>query len=852
MDPTVILIAPPEVLPVQAVLMDWSSLGMVRDFLWVDASSVAGHGPVPCLKIRDGKMFGTVLQDELPGGNARVRICVLVAFGNDDVTVPAQQGVLAAVQSAGQANPVPIRVLLPRDIESGSARLAERGWHNIVASPETSRGPGGSVIPLDFEEGARLERHEAAVIAGLTGLWAQTPNSPLDGEVAAAEPTLRLARVQVRSWEGKTADDRLSEKTLEVGPEVPISATAAGSLTHVSEDAALAYQMAEQLWAIHAPSFSSPRAAAAVEQDTQKSIWEILKLFWSFLVSGLLNPKQWFAAALSGVQSRAAEKVGQILLGDDSSIDVVWGHSEVPQMDDLTKAASELSSRLTTRLQLPPLEPASDFPGVWEDYAAAAMTMVDGQDRGQFKAPKIGRQVGVVRLPGAVVPEAKNAFTEIGASLDVDPDLRRVAGYDPLAQRRLVRQLDDLAERDQLGGSAVNSRRSLERWMANTASMSYAARFGQKLSDQLEAHRQEVSRLTEAFTSLSSSDAGMEEISRQRSLASSIRRILLVGLLVVVALVVLIVVSLISLPVAIGLIVLTVLATVGAAAATFVRRQQKLFAAIHRREQLARDAEIHRHNLRLALRDIVRCSAAYEQFLSWSRVLGEFVHRPFGRWDATHGERELILDLPESVFFGSLKYRESEQLGVASRLRDRIFKQGWLALPFKAMLHDAGRVTGPDAFLITDNPKTLFRERSGGPGSILDRWATALTQKGVGRAAADETWAQASDGPLQEVLNQSGTKGVVLDCALRERQPDAVVAGMADMRNGQHFDVRILDGQAVAEGLNAVAGEPWMSETKMAGSTELVRMEFSHELTVRSLKFRGKQVAVEEIDGEVL
>lgn len=835
-----IILAPRSCLGIQSILTDWSAMGLLGDVLWVDAASASSRGAIPCLRIVEGRLEGLYLQSALPDGNALVRLGSLVPLEGESTGDDAESALLHAMQSSTQARVVPIRICLPRPARTGFAPAARYGWHNLLVSPETARGPRRAVVPVSLDDPSERERHEAAAVAGLLGLWVATPESPLDHAQSPTGHGVRLARVEARSWETETADRILATSTLEYGQSFPAARTTSGPITYVSSDTAAAGQMADKVWDAHRASFSSPRKALP-SGVRRLGIVDTLKLFWSFLIKGLVNPRAWLSARLDAVKTEAADRVGRVLLGDDSEIEVVWDPKRTPSNMVLQLEAAELSSRLTARLELPPLEPAGTFPDVWNDYAAGALTLGDGLDRGRFEAIRLGAQLGVVRSPASVVPTSEQAFRDVDPALDVDASLRVVHAFDPISQRRLAEQLGSLAGAEHYGSLALKTLRQFEAWVDEVGNNSYAARFGRKLADQLDHHRGEVARLAEEFTALERLDVGQELAGRQRNLARAIRRILGVGVLLAVVVSALAVFSALAAPLLWILLAGIFVSVMVAALAAFVKRQRQLFEALHKRQDLAAHTEVLRENLRIALRDVTRCSEAYEQFLSWNRVLGEFLHRPFGRVASQATSSPLPSDLPGNVVVGQLQYQETDVARVVARLKDHAYPLGWLDLPWRAALASAGERVGPEGHSITSQPKLLLRERAGVPESMLDRWADVVTSDGVGSSGADQLWAKLSSGPKQEALALSEVQGLVLDYSGRLSTTASVLDGVDDPAvRGNDMVGAVLDDQARAQGLNRVGGDPWIRESSN-GLHQVVRIEFSEGLETTDLAYQATQ-----------
>lgn len=833
-----VVLGPRECAGVLAVLMDWSALGMVEPFVWLDPEAAVSGAGATGVAVVEGRVRGVVLQEAIPSDDTGVRLIALVPLADADHH-DAASALLSSVQSSTQGRVLPIRLLLPRAASQGAPLLGRQGWHNLVVSPETARGPRNALIPLPLDDPDQLASHEAAVVAAIAGLWRGTPDSPLDIEQVPNGTPLNLCRAEVRSWEKRSADAALASATLTLDSGVPAALSSAGPVTYVPDDADAATRMAHTLWAQQEGAFGTRRLNAPAESRTSMGLLDFLKEFWSFLVGGLSNPKTWLMTRLDAAKSAAASRVGRVLLGEGSSIDLVWSAGETPPASALHTASADLLSRLSGQLDLPPLEPPGQFPDVWRDFVAGAMTLIDGQDRGALKAIRVGSQIGVVRQGAIVAPKRADVFTELDPSLDLEPELRRVEAVDILAQQRLLNDLGGIAGGNHQASAAMTSRKALKQWIDNSAAKTYAARVGAKLVERLEEHRLEVAELASQFTSADQSVAGQELVGRQRNLARLLRRVLLGGAGVAVLIATLGFFAVIALPLALAMAVGVIVVALAGCFWTFVKRQGKLFELLHQQRTVATQSDVMRENLRLALRDVNRCSDAYEQYLSWCRVLGEFIDRPFGQTGGQESEVRLPRDLPGNVRFGTLDYDATDVETIGIRLKERAFPVGWLDLPWRVAVAGAGQRLGPQGYRLTQNPKLLYQERSGVPESLLDRWANLVVSEGVGSAGGEEVWQQISKETLARTLAEVGVTG-------RVREGNGQVTDVADALDGleqadvpgKSFAIELLDPQAILQNRNRVQSPAWVSTVSTGQGYQTVRVEFSDDLTAGDFTYR--------------
>jgi len=158
------------------VLQDYSALGLVAPFLWVDSSNVTSVR-VLAREVRDGRQVGTTVEDALTRSRwARIRVCVVVPMlpGASVVPTEVEQQIAELVQStSGGAQVDRLRCVVTRPGQDhGAGDLAREGWHNLLVAPEDSRGPGSghSVLPPSTDPVGIGQQAPVRVLIGLCGL----------------------------------------------------------------------------------------------------------------------------------------------------------------------------------------------------------------------------------------------------------------------------------------------------------------------------------------------------------------------------------------------------------------------------------------------------------------------------------------------------------------------------------------------------------------------------------------------------------------------------------------------------------------------------------------------------------
>ena len=164
-----------------AVLADYSAVGLLAGFAWVDAADVGGAS-TPATLVRDGRSEPVVLQRLLTTERYdRIRLAVLVPID----AAPAERVPLVSEQTVEQivrGSSMGARISLLRLLltQGDTARttpdptLVLEGWHNLLVAPEDSAGPGLGAVPwgpmtdpLDFGSVHRTgDRRDRRAVGG--------------------------------------------------------------------------------------------------------------------------------------------------------------------------------------------------------------------------------------------------------------------------------------------------------------------------------------------------------------------------------------------------------------------------------------------------------------------------------------------------------------------------------------------------------------------------------------------------------------------------------------------------------------------------------------------------------------
>jgi hypothetical protein len=438
------------------------------------------------------------------------------------------------------------------------------------------------------------------------------------------------------------------------------------------------------------------------------------------------------------------------------------------------------------------------------DYINGALTLADGGRRTMGIEPvSVGTGIGVLHNSADVVPSADDAFTAIPASLAAVIGIPKISGGDVIGvddvKNRLERTFSD-------GAAGIEARQTyakLTDWETKTG-RSYAAQAGSILADFLGRARTEVAELVEQIQETTNQPAVADELRRRQRVIATITRT--AGWTVFAALVVLLLIASFgwvdwSFSFVVGGITLG--AYLVAALILFILGQRHLFAALNLRQSQESELEAMHSNLRAALRDIRRLSAAYGQLLAWNRVLGEVLRAPFGPVDPARPTRPHIQDgLPRSVQIGVAAPGSDDSESTAHSLQQQLYAAGWLTGPWERMLEVAAKQC-------SEKPSALFSMSGVGTGSALDEWSRAVASNEVHADGANTLWSQVQsmfDDPDSGIA-AALTAGIFNPVTEQYLSPGEFNGGIPQRHTGPAapFDAALFTDTAETAGRSAVA-----------------------------------------------
>ncbi|KAB1650293.1 hypothetical protein [Pseudoclavibacter endophyticus] len=746
---------------VRDVLADWSAAGLVDDFHWVEPAMLEGGADASIL-VRGGELLRAPLQSI--AGRERIdgiRLGVLVPAldGVTPLTRGQEQDIVDVLDRSFAKVPVTrVRAIVTRaDPGVAVPGLVVAGWHNVVISPEDSTGPGLGRTRLDAaSDTADLGRHAASGVAGLLGLWSGVDRAPLDGERVIDGQRARLARSYFRRLATDEVTLRLREGVLSVNDGLPLPSQFGVQTVYVDDVAQANENMATRLWAKHATVLRGPRETHAPAQQQPIGAGEALRMFFGFLWAAIKNaPRAWLNGLSAEVSSNAAGAIQGLVYGREPAaysvfVQGVTANGLPASWLDYRNAASSLDRLFDEATGQRELAAYADLSGLWQDYAAAALTLGDAGERVPGLTPiAVGGQPGVIRNVEQIVPSSSEAFADLKPHVAASVNARAVEPFDALGTHDLENRIRVVAEQPALSIDASGALDHLQRWKGRYGH-SFAARVGGRIAGAMVDVQQEIRGLFEQIHRAATSGdvlSGLQQ--QQRQLATIMQVLAIMSLVGITVTVVFGIIELLQWWVVI-LVVLGILAVwFGAALIVFMQGQRALFAIINRRREVVSAEEVARRNLRHALRDARRLGEAYGQFLGWSRVIGGVLANPFGERPLQRGDDDQKLTgMPMSTRVGTVAVDETHLGNTVMRLRRDLFATGWLTECWNAALEGAGSRIGPRGVELEGQPQLIFRERGDGDGSLLHLWGRSLIEHGMDPTIGERKW-QATMAELQ-------------------------------------------------------------------------------------------------------
>lgn len=732
---------------VLAGLTDLSAADLVDEFAWVRVSP-GGHRVAELVLVAAGRSR-SVSTDELAASRrtTRLRTCTLVPVCADAAPVDLSTEVAvtnALIAATGAQQVTRSRLLLagPEGVHTALDGLVIEGWHNILISPEDSRGPQFGRIAVGYQpDAADFSRFAAPTVAALTGLWRDVAHSPLDDEILLPGRVLRLARSFYRRLRTDDVETRLRAEVLVQHGNLPMPSDQHAPITTVQDPGLAAATMSNALWDKHAAVLKGSRHAYENHEVRRLGGWQAIKMFFSFLWASLKNaPAAWYRSLVDGVSTRLAIGVQNVVFGDQSAAYEVVINGRRPNGQPANwSEIGEATSYLAGVAGVDPAQTAqADLSGVWQDYAAAAFTLGDAGTRGgsgRLQPVMVGAARGIVPDAGSIVPGPADRFSRVPGVLAAAIGTDGVDATDPLGITDLRRHLSELQADPNNGLLAGSTLKDLDGWdQAN--SQSFGSAVGRRLAG---AWRDNFTELLHLLNKLRNAPeppdpgAGGHPLSRWAQLFMFLW-LVLTGVFIWLG-----VSERVQWWVSVVVVLGTLLLLLGSLCFAFLKSQRQLFTLLHQRKCVLSDRAVDEQNLLNVLADLRRLHQAYGQFVSWSRVLGSFLSAPLGPVPPPPPAPLLITrGMPMSTQVGLARPAEDQVSRAAVNLKRDLYQVGWLTSPWEELVT---RVSPPISGRDTSSSASgLWQDRGAGSGSRLEQIAGEMFAGRLTSSGAELMW----------------------------------------------------------------------------------------------------------------
>jgi hypothetical protein len=825
---SVLLAARPYAEDILAVLGDYSAVGMVDEFAWVDAAE-ASRPSVPATLVVGGRAEPAMLQQLLTRHRyTRVRVVVLVpltAPAQARAPLAAEQAVEGIVRTAAMGAPVTLlRLLLTGTADaptSADRALVLEGWHNVLIAPEDTPGPelGAALLEVGTDP-VQVARTVAPVVAGVSGLWAGVGATPFDRLEVLPGQTVRAVRGFYRRLDSAEVENRLRAALFAPGGQLPLPHGGQVPVVYADDPALAAQSMARALWTKHREVLRGPRLSLESSPSEAISIWAALKMFLRFIWAALRRaPSTWLSAVIGSVSAAVASSVQGAVFGHTDSAFAVVSSPQVASWQELGRSAEEL--RIALGGGDAEQRARSDLGPLWTDFVNGALTLADGGRRGAGLEPiRVGVGVAVLGRCADVMPGTAEQFSAIPASLAAVIETSCVEGVDVLGVADLRERLHRAYADPAAGVEARHAGAELDHWQSAVAP-SYGWQVAAILADFLNRARGDVTDLVGKIRSATGTLSTDERLRRrQRTVALILKTISWAVAGVLVALIAGAGLGWLSWRFGLSCAGALIAAYLVVTLVLFLLSQRDLFATLNLRELQISQLEAMQTNLRSALADLSRLSMAYGQLLAWSRAVGAVLRAPFGVLPAAAPPEPLLEGLPRSTAMAAAAPTSGHADIALRRIQQHLYQLGWLTRPWEGQLAAAGSE-------IRDEAQPLLAMPGTGSGSALDRWSYALAAGRLAGDGAGALWRQA-----QLLFADPGTgigESLTATVSLADgshMSGEQFAAGITGPRRGRTaaFDASLFSAAALTAGRSAVViGEPTFVQRGLGYAAALIQ-----------------------------
>lgn len=833
---------------IRSRLSDLRAVGLLQDFLWIDYAHPTSSAVVRSFT-EEGTARLSTLDEALRSFTGDV---LLATIDPMDADQPQDVDKLTAWVSAVdqrliQASNLRVRLLLSALPVENVDIMPLQGWSNLVLSPEEGGTPASSRIrPIKrTKDGFELAQFAAPAVASIFGLWRGMPEpAVLDPDTHRVIETgdrqrFRLVRAFHRTIDASDIEDKVKKAVFDPTQRLPQpQVNNISRAVHYANPEQLTDQCAQMFIDQEiSPLVSAPTAYEEL-QSHKVSGWAALKdnlrLYWSTVIG---KPQDWVEGQRGAINKNAATFLQKMLYGENSSVEVVLaGHSGkgsgATSVDEL-RQASEHALRVAKEQHFS-LGQEPQLSRTWEAYHDFALGLVDGSWRDSIDVQGLRNNQGnmyIVQYGGQSVQDVSASFEGFHPLMTstlgyTHESQATVAPFDPVGAERFAADIEYTSQ--QTRNEAVSRKKhEFASWRAKN-STTFAWKVGQGLWDAV-GHAQQKYREAHAkareLQELASSFQARDFNAENKALTRKLRTMWIV-LFVVLALMTYMVAGRYNpdLPLGeylqwfdwpwyvVGLILAIVLFLV-CSWAVFTKAQREIFDYVQRRKLLNRNQEIAAQNLATASAEISRISNAYNQFLSWSALLGRAIYAPFGRKETSSDHlRTPQSGLPENARIAQAVLSRDDAVRMTDEIRSYIYQSEWAHKSLKSLLDDMNDTfernrTGHSAVALNE----MWGMAGLGSSTPLDNLSRSLDHPYMkDRDAKQQEWQKVITDPrmtrsLQQYLGHVTFRE---EGGSRSQSTSEFLAGMNQDKGAlQAFSPNALTSAGGAEGFTEIDGD---------------------------------------------
>ncbi|MGL5405800.1 MAG: hypothetical protein ACRDAX_03275 [Propionibacteriaceae bacterium] len=831
---------------IRAILTDWSGAGLVQPFLWVQPESME-QNMTPGLFIENGIAHAMTMESFLAqGATNMVRVGVVNPLRkvNESSAVVSAEQETALLNAINMVRPGQDTKLLRCIFSTGQSdelpvALARDGSHTLILSPETSDDPTQGIEPLPSNiDDESLGCHAAAGLAGICGLWSGLEDAPFDRITPPPSGMARLVRTHLRWADGASLDKNLRSAAFSL-QQIPRPHTEGGVAISLPDPATATRATAKAVWDKHQQHFFSGRQPMPAQEQHKIGLWKAIKMLLSFLVKSLFAaPGAWLRGTLASARSGLENAVQGAVFGEGSAFTVI-------SAGGLRKSGNVAASMHGIDAMMASLnvaqEGAPQLPALWQDYIFGAQDLIDAGGRLALDVQRVQSQWGIVPDPSFIAPHPTDMLV-------VDPALQSVIGrsviegYDAngLATSNNALQYCAMDQTSPVRTVAAAALRSVHDFQQRRQN-SYTATVGNLLQSKLESYYTEAEGYSQQLQHFNEAgNLGGEIEQQQRSLAKTMRIMLLIAVLLSIGSICLGAFAVLAWSVVAAICVAIFLGWFASSIAVFMSRQKRLFQLLNTMSAAGPCIDVLTTNVGRALRDARTVLSAYDQFLAWSRILSAFVYSPFGiESDDDANEVAIVSGLPKNVKLGKLVEPSEAFERTVYHLRQHQFPKRWMDAPWEiGIRHGLANLNA--AGMGVADWRDLYRMSPEGGGSPLGLLSEKFFSQGMPKQVGDLAWS-ATRQVLSDKRDQFEFDSANVESASGVQSEADFIGKFTQRLTGLPFTITLLQNSAIAIRDNLALDDqhhdcPWIKVLPGRLGRGVVRVEYTEALSPEKFK----------------